>query len=151
MRPINLIVVHCSATKEGVAINASAIDKMHKERKPPFKKIGYHYVILIDGKIEKGRDEQEIGAHVTGHNNRSIGICYVGGLDGDGKAKDTRTKEQKAALVTLLMELVGKYPDAEIVGHRDLSKDKNRDGKISRFEWIKECPCFDANEEYKHI
>ena len=89
MRYINEIILHCTATKEGIDFNATDIDRWHKER--GFKKIGYHYVIRLDGTIEEGRPLEEMGAHATGHNAHSIGIVYVGGLDKKGKSKDTRT------------------------------------------------------------
>ena len=72
MREIDKIIVHCSATKEGVDVSASTIDSWHKER--GWRGIGYHYVIALDGKIEYGRNVNETGAHVRNHNRRSIGI-----------------------------------------------------------------------------
>lgn len=149
MRNINLLVVHCTATKEGKEVTVADIDKMHKARK--FAKIGYHYVIYLDGSIHTGRKEEEIGAHVKGHNEDSLGIVYVGGLDSQGKPKDTRTEKQKESLKKLLKELKVKYPKAKILGHRDLSLDLNHNGVIEPKEWIKACPCFNAIEEYKDI
>lgn len=150
MRQINLIVVHCSATPEGRDVTAADINKMHIAR--GFKKIGYHYVIRLDGTVETGRKENEVGAHAKGYNANSIGVCYVGGLASDGKTpKDTRTAAQKSALKKLLHTLKQRYPNARIVGHRDLSPDLNHDGKIEPNEWVKACPCFDAQEEYKDI
>jgi len=135
MRNINLIIIHCSATKEGQNFHLKDIDRWHRER--GFKKVGYHYVIDLDGTVEKGRDESEIGAHCQGKNKNSIGICYVGGLDINGKPKDTRTKEQKEALWNLLRELLVKYPKATIHGHRDFAN--------------KACPSFDVSKEYDII
>lgn len=149
MRRIDYIVIHCSATREGQYFDSTDIDLWHKNR--GWKGIGYHYVITLDGQREEGRKEEEVGAHVYGHNKNSIGVCYIGGLDKSGKAKDTRTPEQIYALKVLLYELKIKYPDAEIVGHRDLSPDANGDGQVTREEWLKECPSFDAREEYKDI
>lgn len=153
MRKINTIYVHCSATPEGKPFNAKAIDEMHRAR--GFKKIGYHYVVLLDGTVEKGRSEEEIGAHVQGHNANSIGVCYIGGIGRDAqghlKAKDTRTPEQKAALRQLMVQLKLKYPNAVIRGHRDASPDRNGDGKITPNEFIKDCPCFDARLEYEGV
>lgn len=83
------IIIHCSATKEGVDFKAKDIERWHKQR--GFKKIGYHYVIDLDGTIEQGRKETENGAHTVGHNSIALGICYIGGLDKNGKPKDTRT------------------------------------------------------------
>ena len=150
MRKINLIVVHCSATPEGRDVTAADINKMHIAR--GFKKIGYHYVVRLDGTVEMGRKENEIGAHAKGYNANSIGVCYVGGLASDGKTpKDTRTPAQKSALKKLLHTLKQRYPDARIVGHRDLSPDTNHNGKVDQWEWIKACPCFDAIPEYANI
>lgn len=150
MRKINLIVVHCSATPEGRDVTAADINKMHIAR--GFKKIGYHYVVRLDGTVETGRKENEIGAHAKGYNANSIGVCYVGGLASDSKTpKDTRTPAQKSALKKLLHTLKQRYPDARIVGHRDLSPDTNHNGKVDKWEWIKACPCFDAIPEYANI
>lgn len=150
MRKINLIVVHCSATPEGKDFTVNDIDRWHRAR--GFKKIGYHYVVYRDGTVHPGRSENEVGAHVSGYNNNSIGVCYIGGLTADGKkAKDTRTTAQKSGLLNLLIKLQKKYPDAKIVGHRDLSPDLNHDGKIEPNEWVKECPSFDAKTEYQNI
>ncbi|WP_104758189.1 N-acetylmuramoyl-L-alanine amidase [Helicobacter salomonis] len=130
-RKVNKIIVHCSATKEGKNFNAQDIDRWHKER--GFNKIGYHYIIGINGEVERGRMLSEIGAHVKGHNSDSVGICYIGGLDERGRPKDTRTPEQINALHNLLDYLTRMFPDATIYGHRD-------------FEPNKDCPCFEAKE-----
>lgn len=150
MRTINKIIIHCSATPEGKDYTVGEIDRDHRKR--GFAKIGYHYVIYRDGTIHQGRKESEVGAHARGYNANSIGVCYIGGLARDGKTtKDTRTQAQRDALVRLLRELVIRYPDAEILGHRDLSPDKNGDGIVSPNEYIKGCPSFDAKKEYKVI
>lgn len=156
MRPqdIDAIVIHCSATREGVDIKASDIDKWHKER--GWSMIGYNYVIDLDGTIEVGRPLSMSGAHCSdkgfskkSYNLHSIGICYVGGLDKNGHSKDTRTEAQKLALHKLVWELFDKYPNiVEVIGHRDASPDKNGDGKITPNEWIKTCPCFDVKAEF---
>ena len=136
MRRIDEIIIHCSATVEGKAFYAKDIDKWHKAR--GWKGIGYHYVIDLDGKVEKGRPVEQIGAHCTNHNKYSIGICYIGGLAKDGKTpKDTRTKEQKEALWGLLRELLCKYPKATIHGHNEFA--------------AKACPSFNVQKEYKDI
>lgn len=135
MRTIKQIIVHCSATKEGDHFTKADIDRWHKEQ--GYSCIGYHYVIYLDGSIHQGRAEDEIGAHCLGKNATSIGICYIGGLNAYGEPKDTRTDKQKAALLTLLKKLKQKYPKAKVYGHRDFAK--------------KDCPCFDAKEEYKDL
>lgn len=136
MRKINEIIVHCAATPEGKNFKAADIDRWHRERK--MKCIGYHYVVDLDGTVEPGRPESEIGAHCLGHNKNSIGVCYVGGLAADGRTpEDTRTAAQKEALLALLKKLRAKYPKASIHGHRDFA--------------AKACPSFDATREYKNI
>ena len=135
MRNINLIIVHCSATPEGRNVSVADIDRWHRER--GFDGIGYHYVVYIDGSVHEGRPLNKVGAHCKGHNVHSIGICYVGGVDLNGKPKDTRTLAQKDALVNLLMRLKRRFPKAVIRGHRDFA--------------AKACPSFDATKEYAGI
>lgn len=132
---IKEIIIHCSATKEGQEFHASDIDRWHK--KNGWSMIGYNYVICLDGTLEKGREEGTVGAHTVGHNSKSIGICYIGGLDKNGKAKDTRTDKQKATLWKLLITLIKKYPKATIHGHNEFAN--------------KACPCFDVQKEYANI
>lgn len=135
-RTIKELIVHCSATPEGKDYSVDTIRQWHLQR--GFSDIGYHYVIYRDGSIHIGRDESIIGAHCTGHNTNSIGVCYIGGCASDGKTpKDTRTTEQKQSLVKLLKELKTKYPQSSIHGHRDFSS--------------KACPSFDATKEYSSI
>ena len=135
-RNIKELIVHCSATPEGKDYSVDTIRQWHLQR--GFSDIGYHYVIYRDGSIHIGRDESIIGAHCTGHNTNSIGVCYIGGCASDGKTpKDTRTTEQKQSLVKLLKELKTKYPQASVHGHRDFAN--------------KACPSFDATKEYSSL
>ncbi len=134
MRDIDKIIVHCSATPEGRDISAATIDKWHKER--GWSGIGYHFVVKLDGTIEYGRMVDKVGAHCKGHNSNSIGVCYIGGVDSDMNAKDTRTNEQVATLLELIRILKKMHPGVEVFGHRDFS--------------TKECPSFDAKNEYKN-
>ena len=137
MRQINYIIIHCSATKAGQDFRAKDIDRWHRER--GWDGIGYHKVIDLDGTIEPGRSEAKPGAHCKGHNSDSIGICYIGGLDKNGKPADTRTELQKAALAGLVADYKRRFPNAKVVGHRDMPNVH------------KACPCFNAKEEYKNI
>mgnify|MGYP000313229963 FL=1 len=100
--------------------------------------IGYHFYITRDGEIHRGRALEKVGAHCRNHNTHSIGICYEGGLDANGKPKDTRTVNQKGSLLALLRELRRQFPKALIVGHHDLNP-------------MKECPCFDCIAEYREL
>lgn len=142
-RKIDYIVVHCSDTPEGRNNTIDDIRRWHTLPKPRgngWVDVGYHYVVHLDGSVHEGRNVDWIGAHCEGYNANSIGICYVGGKSVDMKQnKDTRTSAQKEALLKLLKELRLLYPNAKIVGHRDLDKK----GKT--------CPNFDAKNEYKMI
>lgn len=137
MRKINKIILHCSATPEGRPHDVEDIRRWHKRR--GFNDIGYHFLIHLDGKIETGRSIKKPGAHCRNHNQDSIGICYVGGMDKDMKhAKDTRTKEQKDALVKLMTELIYKYnTEMTIHGHNEFAN--------------KACPSFNVQVEYAHL
>ena len=130
-RIIKEIIIHCSATKEDKDYTVADIDRWHRAR--GFRKIGYHFVIYRNGDIHVGRSLSEIGAHCKGYNAISIGICYIGGLSKDGKPKDTRTIEQKAALLDLIGQLKEEFPHATIHGHNEFS--------------AKACPCFDVKKE----
>jgi N-acetyl-anhydromuramyl-L-alanine amidase AmpD len=155
-RRIDYIAVHCTATREGQAMTVEQIRTGHKAQ--GWSDIGDHYVVTLDGRVHLGRDVDVAGAHVSGYNSNSIGISYVGGLENRPgvpynrlKAKDTRTKAQKNALLNLLMDLRKLYPYAKIQGHRDFSPDRNGNGTIEPEEWIKACPSFDAKTEYRMI
>ncbi len=145
MRSIALRVYHCSADREGIEHLLSYYDKMHRKR--GFRKFAYHLLVHLDGTIDVGRLLHEIGAHAKGKNLHSVGVCYVGGLDEHGKAKDTRTVQQIHALRAIDNVLKSLFPESEAVGHRDLSVDLNGDGVISKNEWMKQCPCFDVKTE----
>ena len=141
MRTINKIIIHCSATQEGRDLDAAEINRWHLKR--GWNGIGYHYVVLLDGTIEYGRSIYKQGAHVKGENEKSIGICYIGGVESErgsnGKwiAKDTRTPEQKESLLLLIKTLKKMHPTATIHGHSEFAN--------------KSCPCFDAYNEYCNI
>jgi len=145
MRQINLLVIHCSATKENQSFTVQALENPHRKR--GFNGIGYHYYIRQSGEVIKTLPLNRIGAHAKGYNRYSIGICYEGGLDKDRKPKDTRTPEQRTALRRLVNELLARFPGCKVCGHRDLSPDQNRSGKIEPYEWTKQCPCFDVETE----
>lgn len=137
-RTITELIVHCSATPEGKDFTVEDIRRWHKEQ--GWSDIGYHYVIYRDGTVAIGRDVNLVGAHCNkgGHNLKSIGICYIGGVDSKQKPKDTRTDSQKTSLLLLLMELKRLYPNAKIYGHNDFDKGKA-------------CPSFNARREYSRV
>jgi N-acetylmuramoyl-L-alanine amidase len=148
-REVDLIVIHCSATKETVNYTFEQCISDHKAR--GFNTCGYHRYIRRDGTIHEGRPFDAVGAHVTGHNSRSIGICYEGGLDSSGKAKDTRTPEQRESILKCIQEALEYGKIKRITGHRDLSPDLNGNGVVEPDEWVKQCPCFNAEPEYKYL
>ena len=118
-REIKLLVIHCSATRCNVSFTVEQLRQCHLQR--GFKDIGYHFYITRNGELHHCRPVSEPGAHVRGFNRHSIGICYEGGLDEEGRPADTRTQAQRFALLDLLTILKHQYPDAQILGHYQLS------------------------------
>lgn len=133
MRKIEKIIIHCSATKEGRDISTETIKSWHVKGRG-WRDIGYHLVIELDGSLKVGRPLHKIGAHTLGENEHSIGICYVGGVDSDNKAKDTRTKDQKSTLIKVIEGLLEDYPEATIHGHNEFAN--------------KACPSFNVQKEF---
>ena len=133
MRKINKIFIHCSATPEGRDIKMETIKSWHVKGRG-WRNIGYHFVIELDGTLKVGRPMEQMGAGVKGHNANSIHVCYVGGIDKNKKAKDTRTEEQRETLNTMIGRLVEQYPDASVHGHNEFAN--------------KACPSFDVQKEF---
>ena len=131
MRRIDLIVIHCSATRCNRPYPVETLIADHAKR---FGYTGYHYYITRDGRLYQTRHENLVGAHAKGYNKHSLGVCYEGGIDEKGNYADTRTLAQKRTLLMLLCTLKLDYPNALILGHRDLPNVR------------KACPCFDAKE-----
>ena len=132
MRRIDKIILHCSATLPGQRVDVETITRWHKER--GFKTIGYHFFIDRSGTIHAGRPLKQQGAHCKGQNAHSIGICYEGGLNKEGKPLDTRTILQRIAMKELVAQLLGQFPEATVHGHREFAN--------------KACPCFDVEAEF---
>ena len=145
MREINLIVVHCSATRADRDFTENDLEVCHRHR--GFNGAGYHFYIRKNGDIKNPRPLEKPGAHALGYNAHSIGICYEGGLDVRYRPADTRTEWQKHSLRVLIRTLLMDYPGCRVCGHRDLSPDRNGDGRISPEEWVKECPCFEVTSK----
>lgn len=143
-RKINRIFVHCTAGNQ----RTTTVESLKAEFKSKGWKVGgYHYVVFPDGKIVQMEDENTVANGVQGYNKNSVHVSWVGGMNGI----DNRTQQQKESLVKVLKELKKKYPTAEILGHRDISPDKNNNGIVDPWERIKDCPCFDVLKEYKNI
>lgn len=147
MREIKRIFVHCTAGSQ----RQTVADLQAEFKRKGWKHPGYHYVVQADGKINQLIGEEKVSNGVKGYNSTSVNVAYIGGIDAEGKATDNRTDAQKASLLTLLKELKGRYPNAEIMGHRDISPDTNGNGIVDPWERIKECPCFNAKDEYKDL
>lgn len=131
------IVVHCSATPAFMNIGVREIDRWHRER--GFWSIGYHFVIRRDGSLEHGRALEKVGAHAKGHNRTTIGVCLVGGVDGDtNQPAANYTPQQWASLKALIVDLQAMYPDARVTGHRDLDR-------------AKDCPCFNVSAWFNEV
>ena len=138
MRKITKIIIHCSATPELKDFDVEDIRNWHVKGNG-WSDVGYHYVIKLDGKIQEGRLEQKIGAHCYRNNRDSIGVCYVGGMDRTmDNWEDTRTCEQKESLIKIIKELLVRYPNSIVYGHKDFTNKKV-------------CPSFDAKKEYEYL
>lgn len=142
MRKINLIVVHCSDSDIKAHDNIETVRSWHTERgfigpdgvEGTHDDIGYHYFITKNGDVHTGRPEDSVGAHVAGHNSRSIGVCLSG--------RKLFTDDQFRSLEKLLKELCKKYSLAktDILEHNDLDKGKtcpNFDlhSKLASWDW----------------
>jgi len=128
-RRVDKLIIHCAATKPSMDIGVKEITEWHKAR--GWSTIGYHYVIRRDGTVETGRDINEVGAHVAGHNTGSTGICLVGGIDEAGKPKANFTQDQWSQLAGIARAFKAEYPKATIHGHNE-------------FDPGKACPSFDV-------
>lgn len=148
--PIDTIVIHCTATPPNREVTKSELDAWHRAAHfEPYVDLktgaktyaGYHLLVHIDGTYERLRPDSQRGQHCSqdNMNNRAISICYVGGVDRNNKPYDTRTEQQKRTLITLLRTMRVRYPNARIIGHRDVKG------------VAKACPSFDAKTEYKNL
>lgn len=134
MRELNEIILHCSATEEGKDFTADDIRRWHKAR--GWKDIGYHYVIKLDGTLQYGRPVDQVGAHVKGHNNTTVGVCYIGGLR-NGEPADTMTPEQEVTFLELVYSLRKSLGYLTVHGHNEYS--------------AKACPSFVVKDKYPFL
>lgn len=128
-KAIKFLTIHCAATPEGKPFTAQRIADMDIAR---FGQESYHWIIELDGTVSHRLQDNQKGAHVAGNNTGNIGVCYVGGVDANGKPKDTRTPAQKAAMAKIVKDYQTKFPSIVVRGHRDWPK------------VAKACPCFDV-------
>lgn len=132
-RPINEIIIHCTATPEGRDVSVATIRAWHLAN--GWKDIGYHWVVGLDGVPRPGRPEAQVGSHVAGHNKGTLGVVYVGGVAAGGKTpKDTRTEEQQEGLMLICKTLLLRYPKiTKITGHNQYA--------------AKACPSFNVQSD----
>lgn len=128
---VKWLVVHCSASRCNRPFTVERLIETGRER---FGQPSYHYYVRRNGNVVPILPESVQGVHAVGYNHCSIAVCYEGGLDENGKAADTRTELQKASLYELLKQLRRDYPQARIIGHRELPNVR------------KDCPCFSTSE-----
>ncbi|MCC7413347.1 MAG: N-acetylmuramoyl-L-alanine amidase [Gammaproteobacteria bacterium] len=146
LESIDTLVIHCSATPNGRWTTPEDIDRWHAARgfrrdmsisphdSPGLLHIGYHYVLLTTGAVTMGRPEIESGAHVTGHNDHTIGLCMIG--------TDAFSPAQWETLCRHVTQQQQRRPGIRVCGHRDLSPDRDGDGRVEAHEWLKICPGF---------
>ena len=118
MRKINELIWHCSATPEGKNFTVEQIRSWHMAR--GWSDIGYHMVVYLDGSVHPGRPVHRVGAHTLKHNRGTLGYCYIGGVEKDGKtAKDTRTPAQRKAMIALTRAAIADYGVTKVTGHNE--------------------------------
>ena len=135
---VRWLVIHCTATRSDRDYTEEQLLRDHRRR--GFRTVGYHFYIRRSGIVTQHRCLLEVGAHCRPYNRCSIGICYEGGLDPQGRPKDTRTPQQKEQLLSLLVRLKQLFPQARVRGHCEM-----------RGATPKACPCFLPSAEYAHL
>ena len=125
------IVIHCAATKASMDIGLTEIRKWHVQDNG-WRDVGYHYIIRRNGEVELGRSIRDTGAHAAGYNHKSVSGCMVGGMAEDNSAENNFTAQQWTALLDLVKQLKSNYPDADVIGHNEISE--------------KECPSFNVKK-----
>lgn len=159
---LKYLVIHCTATPEGRDVSAADIRRMHTSPKPQgrgWRQVGYTDLFRLDGTRERlvennedaFVDPWEITNGAAGYNSVSRHIVYAGGCDKQMRSKDTRTAAQRKAMAEYVLDFHKRHPDVKIIGHRDLSPDRNNNGKIEPSEWMKYCPSFDVSEWLQSI
>lgn len=160
---LKYLVIHCTATPEGRDVSGADIRRMHTSPAPQgrgWRQVGYTDLFRLDGTrerlVENNEDAYVDGWEITngaaGYNSVSRHVVYAGGVAKDGKTpKDTRTEAQRKAMAEYVRDFHDRHPDVKIIGHRDLSPDRNNNGKIEPSEWTKACPSFEVSEWLQSI
>ena len=94
--------------------DVESIDRIHKNN--DWICIGYHFYVRKDGSIYRGRPEDTIGAHASGANGTSIGICAEGNFE-----IDVMPEVQKQAIKELVVYLKEKYNITKVIRHKDVN------------------------------
>jgi N-acetylmuramoyl-L-alanine amidase len=137
MREITEIILHCTATPLGRDVHIDEVRRWHVQGRN-WSDVGYHFLITLDGCLERGRELPVIGAHTKGRNLKSIGVAYVGGLDREGNPADTMTCEQEETFEHLVFSLqMVLARQLEISGHNDHSS--------------KACPGFSVKKKWPKL
>ena len=130
------IIIHCSATSPSHNVDIRDVDRWHRAQQ--FRMVGYHYFIKRDGTLQTGRPLMDGGAHATGYNEKSVGVCMAGGVASDGVTPDANfTLAQWEQLTRIITELHEQFPGAKIIGHNEVAK--------------KDCPCFDVKKWWASV
>lgn len=144
MRQVDFIVIHCTGAPQTQTI---PIILGFWKNVLKWKNVGYNKIIHANGNVTELATPEKITNGVAGKNSKSYHICYIGGQFG----KDNRTDSQKKSLLSEIKKAKKLFPNAVVLGHRDLSPDLNNDNIIQPNEWTKACPSFDAKKEYQNV
>jgi N-acetylmuramoyl-L-alanine amidase len=135
MREIKYLVVHTTATPQTTTVQSI---RNYWKNNLKWSNVGYHILIDASGTIHRLSELAKPTNGAAGFNSVSLHVSYIGGIDSKGKPIDNRTAAQKATMREVLIEWKRLFPNAKILGHRDLGAKKA-------------CPCFDCIPEYADI
>lgn len=133
-KPYIYLVIHCSATYEGVDIRPETIREWHMGKNGRgWSRMGYSDIITIDGALHNTHfadgtnpyddviESAEMTWGVRGKNAYSKHVCYVGGLDKNKKPKNTLTNKQMETLEIYVKHEILRHPNILIAGHNQFS------------------------------
>ena len=109
VKTVRAILHHAAAS----VCSAEDIHRWHIANK--WAGAGYHFLVRKDGSVYRLRPEWAVGAHATGSNSDSIGICFEGNF-----MTENMPDAQKRAGKELLEWVKGKYGFTKVQAHRDV-------------------------------
>jgi N-acetylmuramoyl-L-alanine amidase len=126
-RKVSEVIVHATETFTNKDIGSEAI---HSDMQQNGKRIGYHYVIRRDGRLQRGRPVNREGEHTASHNKNSIGIVMVGGINQSSGIESPTTylsprsftRAQYTTLEQFLRSFYRRYPGGQVFGHNDIEE-----------------------------